>query len=118
MVTRFTWTQLVKWERDAVRARVPRNIPGLIPKEMASNYKWIMRSADIERNGERTVMNNLWMIRAGFGFFIFGCVYQMWRVLLWGVVELHEHHSYNFDDIVYEKLSTRNVPYHAPVGMP
>lgn len=118
MVSRFTWTQLVKWEKEAVRRNVPENIPGLIPKSIASNYHWVRKASDYERNGDRTVMNNLWMIRAGFFFMIFGMVYQMWRPLLFGVSTLHEHHSYNYDNLVYEKLSTRIAPYHNPVGMP
>ena len=118
MVSRFTWTQLVKWEQEATRARVPMNIPGLLPRTSASNYKWLLRSPSYERNGERTVMNHLWNIRVGFFVFVFVSVYQMWRVLLWGVADLREHHSYNYDNVVYEKLSTRCAPYHYPVGMP
>ena len=118
MASRFTWTQLMKWEAEATRRRVPENIPGLIPRSIASNYKWIRRGSSFERNGDKTVLNNLWCIRIGFVFFIFGMVYQMWRPLLFGIAEFHEHHSYNYDNIVYDKLSTRNIPYHAPCGMP
>ena len=118
MVSRFTWTQLMNWEKEAVKRRVPANVPGLIPRSMASNYKWIRRTGSYERNGERNIVNSLYTIRVGFAFFIVFCVYQMWRTLLWGWAEYLEHHNYNFDDIVYEKLSARNVPYHAPNILP
>lgn len=118
MASRFTWTQIVKWEEQALRTKVPENIPGLIPRSIASNYQFYRRAMSYERNGEMNVLNQLLVIRLGFGFFVFGCVYQMWRVLLAGWTELHEHHNYNFDNMVYPKLSTRNAPYHSPTGMP
>ena len=119
MAARFTWTQIMQWEREAVRRRVPQKIEGLIYRsELPNNRDWIVRSSSFERNGERTVMNHLWILRLGF-LSLFGvCFYLPWRICNWGWSELVEHHAYNFDNIVYDKLSTRNVPYHCAVGWP
>jgi len=119
MAARFGWTQLMNWEHQAVKSRVPQNVKGLYLKSQVPNNRfWWRRASSWERNGERTVLNHIWVIR--FGFFIwFSCMtYQMWRPWIWGYTELMEHHHYNFDNIVYDKLSTRNIPYHYPVGMP
>jgi len=65
-----------------------------------------------------TIMNPRTMMRFGLvGMMVIG-FWQMWRVPIWGQVEEMEMHSLNFDDIVYDKLSTRNVPYHCASGFP
>ena len=119
MAARFAWSQLVQWEKEAVRRRVPSKIEGLIPRnQLPNNRAWVPRSASFERNGERTVINHLWSVRVGF-LGLFGvCFYLPWRIINWGWIEMTEQHNYNFDNIVYDKLSTRNAPYHCAVGWP
>ena len=71
-----------------------------------------------ERNGIMSVMNPRMMMRFGLvGLMLLG-FWQMWRVPIWGQVEEMEMHSLNFDNIVYDKLSTRNVPYHCASSFP
>jgi hypothetical protein len=118
MVSRFTWTQLKNFEIAALKARVPENVPGLVPRAIASNAKWMRRSTTYERNGETSVCGNLWMIRTSFFVFVTCCLYQQWRILTFGWTEFQEHHSYNFDNLIYDKQSTRCIPYHSPEAWP
>lgn len=116
MAGRFTWTQLMRWEQDAIRKRVPLDIPGLIPRsELPNNRMLIKIATNFERNGEKTVLNQIWAIRAGFSFFFGFMLYQMIRPALVGWTNQVEHHSYNYDNMVYDKLSTHLVPYHTPL---
>ena len=65
-----------------------------------------------------SVLNPRVMFRTGLvGLMLLG-FYQMWRVPIWGQIEEMEMHSTNFDNIVYDKLSTRTVPYHSASSFP
>lgn len=118
-MSRYTWTQIMKWEADAAKRRVPSNIEGLVLRHLVPNNRfWIRRSTQFERNGEKTLLNILTSKRLGVLLYLTACVYQMWRVPIWGYIDLTEHHNYNYDNIVYDKLSTRMSPYHSGVGFP
>lgn len=116
---RYTWKTITKWELEALRRSVPETIEGLVPRNRLPNNRfWIRRASSFERNGERTLFNNLFMMRTGFFLFLtLGC-YQMWRPAVAGINIEQEHHNFNFDNIVYDKLSTRCIPYHSVWGMP
>ena len=63
-------------------------------------------------------MNPKAMLRLGLiGLATLGC-WQVWRTPIWGQIEEMEHHATNFDNIVYDKMSTRVVPYHYCAGFP
>ena len=36
---RFSWSQLTEWEEAAVNSRVPKEIPGLIPRSRLPNNR-------------------------------------------------------------------------------
>lgn len=116
-MVRFTWTQLMAWEEAALKAKVPQNIPGLIPRSAASNYRWNLKASSFERNGEVNIFNPLTVRRMGLVGFVMFFLYQYLRILTFGWTEFNEHHSYNKDNIVYDKLSVRSVPYHNPTGL-
>ena len=118
MASRFTWTQLKQWENAALERRVPQNIPGLIHNSQASQYKWFRRAVSFERNGYKNILNHIAVIRIGFALYCFVALYQQWRVITFGWTEYQEHHCLNFDNIVYDKLSTRIIPYHSPQNWP
>ena len=114
---KFTWTQLMQWEENYIKSRVPQNVPGLVHRSNASNYRWLIRATGVERNGEFTIFNPLFVRRAAFfGFWMF-FGYQYLRILTFGWTEFQEHHAYNKDNIVYDKFSTRSLPYHSPSGV-
>jgi hypothetical protein len=118
MASRFSWTQLKQFEQAALRARVPQDVAGLIPRTQISNYTWYRRASEYERNGEKTLCGNLWMVRMGFLIYVTCILYQQWRVVTFGWSEYQEHHCYHFDNIVYDKLSARTIPYHSPANWP
>ena len=114
---KFTWTQLMQFEETHAKSRVPQGISGLVHRSNASNFRWLLKATGVERNGDVTVFNPLLVRRAAFvGFWIF-FAYQYLRMLTFGWTEFQEHHSYYKDNIVYEKLSNRQVPYHFPNGV-
>lgn len=114
---KFTWTQIMEWEEAALRRKVPQNIPGLIPKEIGSSYRWLLRGTGIERNGQVTLFNQLFLRRLGLFTYVTCFCYQYIRILTFGWTEYNEHHSNNKDNIVYDKLSARSMPYHYPGGV-
>lgn len=114
---KFTWTQIMAWEEASLKSRVPQNIPGLIPRDIGSNNRFLLRATGFERNGQSTLFNQLTLRRMALaGYVTFFC-YQYLRMLTFGWTEYNEHHSQNKDDIVYDKLSARTVPYHYPAGV-
>mmetsp|Transcript_22437 Transcript_22437/g.40480 ORF Transcript_22437/g.40480 Transcript_22437/m.40480 type:complete len:119 (+) Transcript_22437:67-423(+) len=116
---RLTWTQLMTLEQEAVSRRVPKNIPGLIPIERAANSQSIFgTTVGFERNGAKSLLNHRFMFRLACVAWLGASLFQMWRPAIWGYTELVEHHNYNFDNIVYDKVSTRNAPYHATGTFP
>jgi hypothetical protein len=117
-MVRFSWTQLTQWEHEALRRVVPQNVPGLTPKSIASNYRWLLRAKSFERNGGSANFQHLSAIRIGFFTYVVFFLYQQLRVVTFGITELQEHHSLNYDNIVYDKLSTRCAPYHSPQNFP
>lgn len=114
---KFTWTQLMQFEESHAKSRVPQNISGLVPRSNASNYRWLLKATGIERNGDVTIFNPLYMRRAALVGFWTCFAYQYLRILTFGWTEFQEHHSYYKDNIVYDKFSTRQVPYHSPSGV-
>jgi hypothetical protein len=107
----------MEWEEAAVKARVPSSIPGLISRKQGSNYRWLLKATSIERNGDVNIFNPLFVRRLALGGFFFCFVYQYLRVLTFGYTSYLENHSFNKDNIVYDKLSQRQVPYHYPCGL-
>ena len=75
-------------------------------------------SFSFERNGIRTILNPQAMMRIGLTLYLIFGFWQAWRVPIWGQIEEREHHAYNFDHIIYDKLSTRNTPHHHIGGFP
>ncbi|CAG9311386.1 unnamed protein product [Blepharisma stoltei] len=113
---RFTWTQLMTWERDALRQRVPLEIQGLIPREVLPNNRYLILSGvTFERNGQKVIFNNIAMMRIGFFSFFFLAGYQVLREQKWGWEMEQENHNLEFDNTVYPKLSCNMVPYHESV---
>lgn len=118
-MSKFTWAQLMKWEVEAAKRRVPANINGLLHRHLLpNNRRWFAQTVFWERNGEKTIAGHRATLRFGCIFFMTLCVYQLWRVPIWGYIELMEHHNNNYDNLVYDKLSTRITPYHYPAGFP
>ncbi|CAG9311385.1 unnamed protein product [Blepharisma stoltei] len=117
---KFTWTQLMTWEREAVRRRVPLEIPGLIPREEIPNNRYLIRpGGSFERNGQKVIFNHISMVRIGFFALFFLAGYQVLRPAKWGWENEIEHHNFSFDNCVYPKLSSNMVPYHeSVVGFP
>jgi hypothetical protein len=116
---RYTWKTITKWEIDALRSRVPTKIEGLVPRtRLPNNRFWFRKACSFERNGERTLLNNLGMQRIGIFLALTCLAGQIWRPAVSGYNVEQEHHNWNFDDIVYDKLSTRSMPYHTRAGFP
>lgn len=107
----------MEWEEAALRRKVPQNIPGLIPREIGTSHRLLLRATGIERNGQVTVFNQLFMRRLGMFVYVTCFAYQYIRMLTFGWTDYLEHHSHNKDNIVYDKLSFRNPPYHYPAGV-
>ena len=105
------------WEEAALKSRVPQNIPGLVPREIGSNHRWLLRGSGVERNGQATLFNQTFLRRMALaGYLTFFC-YQYIRILTFGWTDYNEHHSHNKDNIVYDKLSARSTPYIYPAGV-
>jgi hypothetical protein len=118
-MAKFTWGQLMTWETEALRKRVPTTIPGLTPLERAANNRSIFgATVGFERNGAKSLLNHRFMFRLACIGWLGAGLFQMWRTPIWGYTELVEHHNFNFDNIVYDKLSTRSSPYHATGSIP
>mmetsp|Transcript_22910 Transcript_22910/g.22636 ORF Transcript_22910/g.22636 Transcript_22910/m.22636 type:complete len:120 (+) Transcript_22910:2-361(+) len=117
---KFTWTQLMTWEREAVRRRVPLEIPGLIPRNELPNNRYLVRpGVTFERNGEKVIFSNITFFRVGLLGLFFVCGYQVLRPIKWGWEFEAEHHNFEYDNLVYHKLSCNQVPYHESViGFP
>jgi hypothetical protein len=114
---KFTWTQLMEWEEKAAKARVSQNIPGLVHRSNASNYRWLMKATSVERNGEVNILNPLFLRRLSLAAFFTCFCYQYIRILTFGWTDYLENHNHNKDNIVYDKFSNRQVPYHYPGGV-
>lgn len=110
---------MMTWELEAAKRRVPAKIDGLIPRSQVPNNRyWFRKAIHFERNGEKILFGHLTSKRFAVFVFFTCAIYQMWRVPIWGYIDLLEHHNYSYDNIVYDKLSTRNAPYHSGVGFP
>ncbi|CAG9311384.1 unnamed protein product [Blepharisma stoltei] len=116
MAARFTWTQLMTWEREAVRRRVPLEISGLVTRaELPNNRSILGPTVTYERNGEKTLLTHRARARWGMWLLFFLGGYQVNRLMKVGWDNEQEHHNFEFDNIVYDKLSCRQVPYHESV---
>ena len=105
------WEELIKLQQAAVRARVPQSIPGLQSRASTPNIEWWRRGTSYQRNGRLSVFTHINGLRTCIYFFFFMNIYHMIRVPLTGWTEMIEHHSYNMDNLVYDKLSSRQLPY-------
>lgn len=114
---KYSWTQIMAWEEAALKSSVPQSIPGLISRQIGSNHRWILRASGGERNGQSTLFNQLTLRRMALIGYVTLFAYQYIRILTFGITDYHEHHSHNKDNIVYDKLSNRNLPYVYPAGV-
>lgn len=57
----------MRWTMEARAKRVPKDVQGLVPRSRLPNNRfWLRKGVQFERNGTKTVLNNVTMMRAGF----------------------------------------------------
>jgi len=97
-----------------IEPSVPKNIAGLTVRKFAktpSNQKWFIRTTSFERNGFFNIHTPVFNTKLIYLTFFFTLIWGNTQYVYVGMYDEQHYDNFDFRNLVYDKLSHRDIPF-------